>query len=109
VNFGNELVATFKDLRAYSVYLTKREADAQDLMQDTLLKAWQSQHMYKPGTSLRAWTCSIMHNLYISQVRYYAVRRKHEHKLVPVLDTQPASQEHRVELRQTIEAMTALH
>lgn len=108
MNFGEELAATFKDLRAYSIHLTRHPEEAKDLVQDTLLRAWQSQHLYVPGSNLRAWVCSVMHNLHINNLRYRQVREKHRHKLMPVGDSQPASQEIYVQLRETISAMATL-
>ena len=38
-------------------------------MQDTLERAWSKLHLYRRGTDLRAWLFTVMHNLYVNQVR----------------------------------------
>lgn len=44
-------------------------ADADDLVQDTLERAYSKWHLYKPEFELRPWLFSIMHNLFINQIR----------------------------------------
>jgi RNA polymerase sigma-70 factor (ECF subfamily) len=53
---------------------------AQDLMQDTLLKAYRFMHRFEPGTNFWAWLATIMRNLYFSQVR----RQAHEAMVLDV-------------------------
>src|SRR5216684_7632520 len=43
-------------------------ADADDLMQDTLLRALASAHLWQPGTNLRAWLVTIMRNQFLETV-----------------------------------------
>lgn len=49
--------------------LTRSNADADDLLQETFLKAFRSFHQYQDGTNLRAWLYRIMVNTYISRYR----------------------------------------
>jgi RNA polymerase sigma-70 factor (ECF subfamily) len=49
--------------------LTHDAALAQDLVQDTLFRAYRFAHQFEPGTNFRAWLVTIMRNLYISQRR----------------------------------------
>src|SRR4051794_11396195 len=44
--------------------LTRRAADAEDLVQDTYLKAFRSAHQFEPGTNLKAWLFTILHNTF---------------------------------------------
>src|SRR4051794_35172205 len=44
--------------------LTRRAADAEDLVQDTYLKAFRSAHQFAPGTNLKAWLFTILHNTF---------------------------------------------
>lgn len=49
--------------------LTRNEADADDLVQDTLMHAYMGFRRFTPGTNLRAWLFRIMHNRWISDYR----------------------------------------
>ena len=56
-------------LRRYARALTGSGAAADDLVQDTLERAWAKLHLWRAGTDLRAWLFSIMHNVHVNQVR----------------------------------------
>lgn len=53
--------------------LTRRAEDAEDLVQDTLLRAYRFQEQYQPGTNFKAWTFRILTNTFIN--RYHRSRR----------------------------------
>jgi len=44
-------------------------ASADDLVQDTLERAWAKLHLYRRGTDLRAWLFTVMHNVHVNKVR----------------------------------------
>lgn len=56
-------------LRALARRLTRSQADAEDLLQDTLEKALRAWDRFQPGTNLRAWLAAIMNNLFIDRCR----------------------------------------
>jgi RNA polymerase sigma-70 factor, ECF subfamily len=56
-------------LRRYARALTGDRGRADDLVQDTLERALVKFHLWRPGSDLRAWMFTIMHNVYINQVR----------------------------------------
>ncbi len=56
-------------LRRYARALTGNRARADDLVQDTLERSWSRRHLWRPGTDLRAWLFTIMHNVHLNQVR----------------------------------------
>src|SRR3974390_3486459 len=62
-----ELVAAIPRLRRYARVLTRNPARADDLVQDTLLRAWDKRGLWKAGSDLRAWLFTIMHNVYQNQ------------------------------------------
>lgn len=69
-----EILDLLPALRAYGLSLTKSPADADDLVQETLLKALANVHRFQRGTNLRAWLFTIERNTFYSEYR----RRKRE-------------------------------
>jgi RNA polymerase sigma-70 factor (ECF subfamily) len=61
-------------LRAFAWSLSHNASDADDLVQDTLIKAWTNREKFEPGTNLRAWLFTILRNTYYTA----AVRRRRE-------------------------------
>jgi RNA polymerase sigma-70 factor, ECF subfamily len=56
-------------LRRYARALTRNNDRADDLAQETLLRAIAKAHLWQPGTDLRAWLFTIMHNQHVNMVR----------------------------------------
>lgn len=56
-------------LRRYARALTGDVTRADDLVQDTLERAWIKFHLWQPALDLRPWLFTIMHNIYVNQVR----------------------------------------
>ena len=69
-----EVVAMIPTLRAFAWSLSHNGSDADDLVQDTLIKAWSNRDKFEPGTNLRAWLFTILRNTYYTQV----IRRRRE-------------------------------
>jgi RNA polymerase sigma-70 factor (ECF subfamily) len=64
-------------LRRYARALTGDRSAADDLVQDTLERALSRFHLWRPGSDLRAWLFTIMHNVYVNQIRS-RIRHPHE-------------------------------
>jgi RNA polymerase sigma-70 factor (ECF subfamily) len=64
-------------LRRYARALTGDRSAADDLVQDTLERALSRFHLWREGSDLRAWLFTIMHNVYVNQIRS-RVRHQHE-------------------------------
>jgi RNA polymerase sigma-70 factor, ECF subfamily len=56
-------------LRRYARALTRNPERADDLVQDTLVRALAKQHFWQPGTNIRAWLFTLMHNQNVNTVR----------------------------------------
>ena len=63
------LVSAVPNLRAFAISLTGNYHFADDLVQETLLKAWAHRDKFEPGTNLRAWLFTILRNTYFSEFR----------------------------------------
>lgn len=68
-SFKDDLVAEIKNLRAFAISLSGSVSFADDLVQETLLRAWSKSDKFQPGTSLRAWLFTILRNIYYSNYR----------------------------------------
>lgn len=67
--FSVEAVTHLPALTKFALRLSRNQQDAADLVQNTFLRALQSQHRFQPGTRLRAWLFTILHNLNANRVR----------------------------------------
>src|SRR4029450_491260 len=63
-----ELVAAIPRLRRYARVLTGDATRADDLVQDTLARAWEKRRLWQAGPDLRAWLFTVMHNVYVNQL-----------------------------------------
>jgi len=66
---AQRLVELIPRLRRYARALVGDRASADDLVQDTLERAWAKLHLYRRGTDLRAWLFTVMHNVHVNKVR----------------------------------------
>jgi RNA polymerase sigma-70 factor (ECF subfamily) len=69
MNEAERLVELIPRLRRYARALVGDRAGADDLVQDTLERAWAKLHLYRRGTDLRAWLFTVMHNVHVNRVR----------------------------------------
>jgi RNA polymerase sigma-70 factor (ECF subfamily) len=67
--FSADLVMLTEPLRQRAYRLTHDATEADDLLQETMVRAWSARSSFQTGTNLRAWTWTIMRNLYFSRVR----------------------------------------
>jgi RNA polymerase sigma-70 factor (ECF subfamily) len=66
---SESIVELIPRLRRYARALAGDRIAADDLVQDTLERAWSKFHLYRRGTDLRAWLFTVMHNVYVNQLR----------------------------------------
>lgn len=70
----DEIVEHIPALRAFALGLTRNHANADDMVQDAIVKAWTNIDKFEVGTNMRAWLYTILRNTYYSQHR----KRKRE-------------------------------
>jgi RNA polymerase sigma-70 factor (ECF subfamily) len=67
--FGAEVLRYLEPLYATALRLTRNRADAEDLVQDTVVKALRFSDRFEKGTNLRAWLSTILHNTWRNRLR----------------------------------------
>jgi RNA polymerase sigma-70 factor (ECF subfamily) len=72
--FKRDLLTVLPHLRAFARGLCGRPDFADDLVQETAIKAWAARARFIPGTNMRAWTFAILRNHYLSELR----RNRHQ-------------------------------
>src|SRR5678816_3986903 len=68
-DFSAEALQFLEPLFATAMRLTRNRADAEDLVQDTYVKAFRHSSQFKRGTNLRAWLYTILHNTWRNRRR----------------------------------------
>ena len=68
-DFGRLLENEIPRLRRYARALTRDAARADDLVQETLCRALRKAHLWQPGSNLRAWLFTLLHNQHVNDVR----------------------------------------
>jgi len=63
------IAAHLGDLRGFARYLTREAAAADDLVQDTVLRALGARHQFEDGTNIKAWLFTILRNVFLEQRR----------------------------------------
>lgn len=103
------LVKEIDHLRKFAWRLTNNGADAEDLLQSTVLRAMEKQHLFQDDTDLFKWTSKIMFNLFVSD---YRRKRKFETQYDPesYLENESidAPQDNQTELSKVSDAMQKL-
>ena len=68
--FAQEALSHLDSLYGTAMRLTRRPADAEDLVQDTYLKAFRASAQFERGTNLKAWLFTILHNTFRNMRRH---------------------------------------
>jgi RNA polymerase sigma-70 factor, ECF subfamily len=82
--FEAEVLPQLDRLYSAALRYTRNPTDAEDLVQETVAKAYRSFHQFRPGTNLRAWLYRILHTTYISM--YRKAQRRPQESLKEELD-----------------------
>jgi RNA polymerase sigma-70 factor (ECF subfamily) len=106
--FKKQLATVIPHLRAFGRSLSGSRDLADDLVQETLLKAWAARLRFQAGTNMRAWTFIILRNLYLSQMRRARFKGEWDDLVADRLLAAPASQDRHVELNDMQRALLHL-
>jgi RNA polymerase sigma-70 factor (ECF subfamily) len=106
--FKDRVVALMPMLRGYAMALTRSSSDADDLVQDTLVRAWRYRSGFQPGTNLEAWLCAILRNcLYSTKTKHRRIVEDVDGRHAAQLSCQP-DQEWRLRYSELLEALKLL-
>ncbi len=97
-DFKDQLGQVIPHLRAFGRSLSGNRDLADDLVQETLMKAWAARQRFQAGTNMRAWTFIILRNLYLSQMRRARFKGEWDDLVADRVLAAPASQDKHVEL-----------
>jgi RNA polymerase sigma-70 factor (ECF subfamily) len=81
------ITSLLPDLRGYARFLARDRSQADDLVQDTVVRALSALDQFEPGTNMKAWMFTILRNIFYEQAR----RRKRERELVEENNPEAAS------------------
>jgi RNA polymerase sigma-70 factor, ECF subfamily len=109
MDFDRRVEAEIPCLRRYAHKLMRDHAAAEELVQECVVRGLSKQHLWREGTNLRAWLCTIMHNQYVNEIRR-VVREGTTVELSEVDDqlAHPPAQDKVLELRDVRRAFTHL-
>ena len=97
------------ELRAYGRSLTRNYEEADDLVQETVLKAWAARDRFQAGTSFRAWTFVILRNHFLSNKRRARFQGDWDEIGASKLLAGPAVQEHGINLSDVVRALETIN
>ena len=107
-DFKRELAAVIPHLRAFGRSLSGSRDVADDLVQETLLKAWAARERFQAGTNMRAWTFIILRNHFLSQMRRSRFKGEWDDLVADRLLAAPAGQDKQIELADMQRALMQL-
>lgn len=104
-----DVVGQLGSLRRYARSLTRNETDAEDLVQDTLVRAYERRSHFRNGGNLKGWLLSILHNGFIDRKRSSQSEARRGDALAVIAETvlQPP-QEHSMRLMEVRDAFFSL-
>ncbi len=106
--FKRELAAVIPHLRAFGRSLSGSRDVADDLVQETLMKAWAARERFQAGTNMRAWTFIILRNHFLSQMRRSRFKGEWDDLVADRMLAAPAGQDKQIELADLQRALLQL-
>lgn len=107
-DFYTELEHITPHLRAFARTLCGCRERADDLAQETLLKAWAARESYRAGTNFKAWTFTILRNQFYSEARRARFTGEYDQDMAERTLSGHGNQEHAVELADVLRALETL-
>lgn len=106
--FKQALTRVAPHLRAFGRSLCGCSEQADELAQETMLRAWAARDRYKAGTNFKAWTFTILRNRFYSEMRRNRFRGEYDEGVADRVLNAKGSQEPSVDLLDTLRALQTL-
>ena len=106
--FSKDIVDYIPHLRAFARMITQNHDKANDLVQDTIVRALKAEHQFTPGTNLKAWLFTILRNLHVNNLRRNKLRFDSIEDGALDYFAVPAAQHSYLELQELKRCMTQL-
>ena len=106
---GDDVIAQLAPMRRYALTLTRDETQADDLVHDALVRAYEHRATFRSGANLRTWLLAILHNTFVDRWRQRDAELQREAEISRLAETTaPPEQESRVRLQQIGRAFLTL-
>lgn len=100
-----DVIGQLEALRRYARSLVRDASEAEDLVHDALVKAYEKRATFRLGANLRSWLLSIVHNTHVDRLRHTrSVERRHVEAAFLTETIDAANPDHSIRLRQLREA-----
>lgn len=104
-----DILGDLAAMRRYAWTLARDHHDADDVVQDALVRAIERDATYRPGRSRRSWLLAIVHNVFVSGIRRRASEQRRNDRFADtLLSTSDAPQEHHARLGEIARSFAAL-
>jgi RNA polymerase sigma-70 factor (ECF subfamily) len=103
-----DILACLPHLRAFAHLLARDRTMAEDLVQDTVLRALTYHHQFRPGTNFRSWLIIILRNRYFNEMRRRSRRVEVSREVASIETATSGGQEERIEVRDFMRAFEQL-
>jgi len=107
-DFKRALTEVAPHLRAFARALCGSRDHADDLAQETMLRAWAARDRYAAGTNFKAWTFTILRNHFYSEARRSRFHGEYDEAVAERTLRAPAGQESALELSDVLRALSAI-
>lgn len=107
-DFKRALVEAAPQLRAFARGLSGSPDWADDLAQEAMLKAWEARKRFAAGTNFRAWTFTILRNLFYSETRRGKFHAAYDEAMAELILKAPPSQYDAIELADVMRGLKAI-
>lgn len=108
-NSDDDVTGDLASMRRYARVLARDDHDADDVVQDALVRAIERQSTFQPGRSRRRWLLAIVHNVFISGTRRKAAEARRNSSFADTLIAHSdAPQEHHARLNEIARSFAAL-
>ncbi len=102
------LVQSIPSLRAFAISLCHNRTEADDLVQETLIKAWNGLNSFEEGTNLKAWLFKILRNNFYNDLRKQRQRNDYARSTDELQFIVPPAQDKKLEFADLVEGLRVL-